>query len=684
MSEYTKYLSVLILLSTITYVVPQAFATIDADASIFIITVNPASIDFLCMDPAVSDGTIITGNVFDIDDSISFDSIDISTSGLICDGATLNKISTASLLDNTSYNVRLVVSTNDSGDSTFTDSFLQPDSNAAILVFKDVIPGPDPITIQFRDISVINGLEPSIDIPTLFSFESGTLTVTDHNANVDLTSKELITVQINGVDVVLEETDVNTGIFTFTVNAGDSVSYDPGTLGLARATINFEFDVDPEGGTLLVPFALDEKYADFGISPGVFDPFDIIYNDVADDGFVSDGDIRLANANLLPPFVDGSVVDAAAFDPDVAAELFSFVDEKHEDSGLTATVFDVAEAVYLDADFSDDVSIGDVRLANIPIQGYFGGSIIAADAFDGKGDIIVEDIILDASEISTGVDGISPVVHPLSVTFTHGGMVEAGTNMEVTMSYADFAPNDASLLQMYYQNPALAYGLITSLDDVASHDDGSKTIMSNPTFPYGVGQLYNSAYPDDFGLPLPTIQGRYILGFDVGGVGSGSGGITKGGLVLNAVGALKIFGGGSGGGNSPPSFGQSSFAIISGGEEGFGGIINDNDVNTLEQTKTFKVGEKAVIRIDFTEGGGIGKIEHIKLFTNVRDGQKRQDSDASVSYDPLKSPQVTVHDPNGLFSEANFELLQMDVTKFVLKYILTFAKPMPMSDLIVE
>ncbi|HLC09887.1 MAG TPA: hypothetical protein VJJ01_02100, partial [Nitrosopumilaceae archaeon] len=165
-----------------------------------------------------------------------------------------------------------------------------------------------------------------------------------------------------------------------------------------------------------------------------------------------------------------------------------------------------------------------------------------------------------------------------------------------------------------------------------------------------------------------------------GSVGRGGGGFIRPGLVLNF---LDPFGGSSSGGKSS-TFGSSSFATIIGGEEGFGGIISDNDLNTFEETKTFKVGEKAVLRFDFTEGGGIGKIEHIGLYTNVRDGQKRQDSDAYIYYDPLKSPPVTVHDPNGLFSEANFELLQMDVTKFVLKYDLTFAKPMAKSDLILE
>ena len=165
------------------------------------------------------------------------------------------------------------------------------------------------------------------------------------------------------------------------------------------------------------------------------------------------------------------------------------------------------------------------------------------------------------------------------------------------------------------------------------------------------------------------------------GPGKGGGGPVRPGLVLNAI--LELSGGNSAS-KSQPSFGTSSFATFSGGEEGFGGILSDNDAKTVEQTKTVKVGEKAVLRFDYTEGGGIGKIEHIGLYMNVRDGQKRQDSDAYIYYDPLKSPQVTVHDPNGIFSEVKVDLLPKDATNFVFKVEVTFAKPMAKSDLILE
>ena len=681
-----KYFSIFFLtFFLITITTPQAFAgvpipSIDTDVTIDFITVNPSSIEIFCTAPIVS-GAIITGNVLEIDDSVLFESVDISTPDLVCDSFTQNIINTASLTDLVNYNLRLSVSTDIPSDSVATDSFVQPHS--AILVLDDVPAGS--YTIQFRDISVIDGLDPSVDVPALFPNEIGTLIVTDHTANVDLQNIENIRIQINGVETVLSETDINTGIFQGPITAGASVSYDPGTSGLARATINIEFDVaagDLDVGFPLVAFAPDEKHDDlFGVTHDALDELETIYRDVDDSRDVSVGDVRLANAATWnPSYFDGSIV--ALNDFDELTPLVSFApDEMHEDLfGITPDAFDEFETVYRDADGDSTVSDGDTRLANAASQGYLDNSIVVSG--DGLGDIIIEDVILDDNQIA-GSEGFTPVTHALGISFADGGMVLTGTDISVTMSYAnaDLAPaDDPSLLQMYYQEPGFAYSMVTILDDVASHDSVAKTVVSNPSFDLGFGPIFN----DGFGNPLPTIQGSYVLGYNPGSGGGGGGGIAKGGFVVNAVGGLKALGGGGGGGNSPPSFGQSSFAIISGGEEGFGGILNDNDAKTLEETKTFKVGEKAVLRFDFTEGGGIGKIEHIGLYANVRDGQKRQDSDAYIYYDPLKSPQVSVHDPNGLFSEANFELLQEDVTKFVLKFELTFAKPMAKSDLILE
>ena len=689
----TKYVSITILVFALaTFTVPQAFAgappppfietpvnidfmAVNSPPSTFNPAFSTSSILVLCTDPVVI-GASITGNLLEIDDSPLFDSVDVSTSGLFCDGME-NIISTAFLTDLTSYYVRLTVLTDVvdlTSSNVYFEPFVQPD--AAILVLNDV--GPGLITIKFRDIGVTDNIGPNIVVAELFPFEIGTLTVTDHNANIDLKKPETITVKINDVDTVLVETGDNTGIFTGPITSENSVSYNPGTLGVARATIviDFETDVDGKGDIIiedvlltdeemggsagftpvthpvriafdnggmvkdgtdivvtmsyadadlypgdgdetlpLAEFTGDEMHEDSGGAPLAFDVGETVYLDADGDGFVSVDDIRLANAASLGPYTDGSKVIAGDSDEDI--ELVAFApNEMHEDSGGALLAFDVGETVYfnLSIDVDDVVTAGDIRFANAASRGFSDGTAVRS-------------------------------------------------------------ADDESLLKMYYLRPETSYDVITSDFDDGSHSADLKTVVSNPTFETDFGPVYLGGH---------IVEGNYLLGFNTGSGGGGGGGISRAGFVVNALGFTKTLTQGGSAGNSPPSFGQSSFAIISGGEEGFGGILNDNDANTLEETKTFKVGEKAVLRFDFTEGGGIGKIEHIKLFTNVRDGQKRQDSDASISYDPLKSPPVTVHDPNGLFSEANFELLQIDVTKFVLKYELTFAKPMPTSDLIQE
>ena len=221
------YLYILILLPIITFSFPQAFATIDGPPNIDFIQVNPASIDVYCTDPLVSGGTTITGNILEIYDD-TYDGlgvdIDLSASDLTCSFGTLNKISTVSLLDSSMYSVRLTVSTSD-GDTFYDDDawdFVQPDSNAAILVLKDLT-SEGPTTIQFRDISITHIDDASISVPKLAPSRTGIMTITDHNANANLASKESIVAKIDGIDVPIEENSVNSGFFQTTVSAGADV-----------------------------------------------------------------------------------------------------------------------------------------------------------------------------------------------------------------------------------------------------------------------------------------------------------------------------------------------------------------------------------------------------------------------------------------------------------------------------
>jgi hypothetical protein len=368
-------------------------------------------------------------------------------------------------------------------------------------------------------------------------------------------------------------------------------------------------------------------------------------------------------------------------------------------------VGDIVKLLVTDMNANHDPAIMDVEIAsvngnNVPLTENDINSNIFVGSFEALAENIVEynqqvplaradaKIDLNAEGTATLTDFIledstidslcfRPVTQPVDLELD-GATLADPLNVKVRISYTNALFNEDDLpetLDMYY--------LATDSTEWAKVVDHSSP---GDPFPYDFDSKLITSDPVGAGFPGIMSTGQYVLGFDNGCSGGGSGAIGKAGLVVNALAGLRpLLGGGGSNGNSPPSFGQSSFAIISGGEEGFGGILNDNDATTLDQTKTFKVGEKAVLRFDYTEGGGIGKIEHIGLYANVRDGQKRQDSDAYIFYDPLKSPQVTVHDPNGLFSEANFKLLQKDTaSNFVLKFDLTFAKPMAKSDLILE
>ena len=205
-------------------------------------------------------------------------------------------------------------------------------------------------------------------------------------------------------------------------------------------------------------------------------------------------------------------------------------------------------------------------------------------SLDTDGTVTLTDIIIPADGL--GCIGFDPIVHPLEIMVGEGATITSINS--VTISYADGLLDgaDPALLRMYYKPDGGVWNLVTELfnEDLNpdAHDFAGQTVSTN------VDIAAIAEFFDSLG------GGQYVLGFPSGCGGGGGGGVGKAGFVVNFIGGVKpLLGiGGGGGGNSAPSFGQSSFAIISGGEEGFGGILNDNDAKTLEQTKTFKVGER--------------------------------------------------------------------------------------------
>jgi len=80
---------------------------------------------------------------------------------------------------------------------------------------------------------------------------------------------------------------------------------------------------------------------------------------------------------------------------------------------------------------------------------------------------------------------------------------------------------------------------------------------------------------------------------------------------------------------------------------------------------------------------GINSLLHVTAYFNLRgDDFTVQESDAYITFE--KGRPLLIVDPNGYFSEVDFKILEMDATNLVLKYEITFAKPMEESHILLR
>lgn len=159
--------------------------------------------------------------------------------------------------------------------------------------------------------------------------------------------------------------------------------------------------------------------------------------------------------------------------------------------------------------------------------------------------------------------------------------------------------------------------------------------------------------------------------------GGGSGGISKGQFV-QALGALAVFGGGSIGNVGPPSF-ESSFQVTQDG----GILSHGTDPKSTESAK-FEIGTDSTIAVMFSLPGGMGELDHVGLYANIAPGQTKYDSDTYIYFDKYKTPQVTVHDPNGFFNSADVKVIEKEGRKLEMVFDLNFAKIITNNDAIAE
>ncbi|MGI0027207.1 MAG: choice-of-anchor U domain-containing protein [Nitrosopumilaceae archaeon] len=113
------------------------------------------------------------------------------------------------------------------------------------------------------------------------------------------------------------------------------------------------------------------------------------------------------------------------------------------------------------------------------------------------------------------------------------------------------------------------------------------------------------------------------------------------------------------------------------------GINLDSYQNSPVQTQVIHTGKSIVLKIFLYGDSGPSSVQHVTLFTDLY-GNKRNigDSDTMITWD--RNSQLSIVDPHNFFGSASANPTQTSDGKFELDVDITFANPMPTSDIIVR
>ncbi len=358
------------------------------------------------------------------------------------------------------------------------------------------------------------------------------------------------------------------------------------------------------------------------------------------------------------------------------------------------------------------------------------------------GNVKITDVLIDTVNEAINQPFI-PRSHGVNLELLDGATLDPANPPVITMSYAnlDLGGEDPAQLTMYYNpgpfdvitiinleiictitpgcvwDPVAATGMVVQNIDAGwqeirtpalildllndpSHDLGAKTISSDiANSVYGVngGQIFGPV----FGSCCPT-EAQFMLGFKTGSIGGGGGGgLVKPGFVVNALAGAQAFssffkssssgvgGGSSGAGPSQPTVLTSSIDIVGDTpNSGFAGIVDASVPNSPESTKTVSTDKNLEFKYNMYENGGIDNLYHATMYffsAAETDSKKHIDISKSQAYITFnRGEPVQVVDPHGYFANAGFEISKKDTWNLILKYDITFAKPMPESHILLR
>jgi len=294
---------------------------------------------------------------------------------------------------------------------------------------------------------------------------------------------------------------------------------------------------------------------------------------------------------------------------------------------------------------------------------------------------------------------VTLVTQPVLVDITDADV----DNITVTMSYANVPPSPprpSTATAVFFK---LLSAPVPANEEVVISFESLTPLQPNPNLapflPLDIsGHNFDQKTITNIN-PVPVGDRLYAIGYsDPGCPGGGGGGLISPGLVVNALAGVAsisaLFSGGSGDGPNAPTVLSGSVLSLEGTEffdlfevydslEGIEGILSDTNKNSFDSTQTVNTGEPLTFIFDLYENGGKNNLEHATLYMNIRGDETDVDSsDTYILFDRGQSTHII--DPHGFIENANFEILEKTPWDLVLKYDITFAKPMDTSHIIIQ
>jgi hypothetical protein len=300
------------------------------------------------------------------------------------------------------------------------------------------------------------------------------------------------------------------------------------------------------------------------------------------------------------------------------------------------------------------------------------GASDAAEDLNANG--IVDEGETDPLDADSNPSSASLIAGTEDLQIIYAGEISAAESNE------DVCAIDGCVLTLFVTASQASAAGINPFDIVWYHDVNEDQLIDvSPNSPEVLNGIPEPDTPETIVTLVPGTTDLYEVSatvffnskFAVGGVKA---------LALGGLSVASGSGSGAKGGDYPyiDSFSLTSFGNLS---DGFGGMLDPVDLNSIEDTLTFKTNEDLAFSFDLYENQGLNNIEHIGFYLNNKGPDlKTKDYDTSIVFDKYSSEELTLSDPNGLLDSYDFNIKEIDAYNFKITYYLTFSETFDASN----